>query len=90
MELVSQLDLFQGCLNQSELPGDDGEGPDWTGGLQLQSSQEAVWGVTGALGLQRLPQATPGLVGRAVELNCISQDLLAQVDAAGPHQQAAL
>lgn len=81
---------MQVWLNQSELSRNDGEGPDWTGGLQLQRSQEAVWGVAGALGLQRLPQAAPGLVGRAVELNRISQDLLTQVDAAGPHQQAAL
>lgn len=84
------MDLVQVWLNQSELPGDDGEGPDWTGGLQLQSSQEAVGGVTRALCLQRLPQTTPCLVGRAVELNRISQDLLAQVNTAGPHQQAAL
>lgn len=87
---ISELERVRVRLNQSELSGDDGEGPDWTGGLQLQGGQEAVWGATGALRLQRLPQAAPGLVGRAVELHCVSQDLLAQVDAAGPHQQAAL
>lgn len=87
---LTELDLVQVWLSQSELSRDDGEGPDWTGGLQLQCGQEAVWGLTGVLSLQRLPQATPRLVRRAVELNCVSQDLLAQVDAAGPHQQAAL
>lgn len=74
----------------SELPGDDGEGPYGAGGLQLQGRQEAVGGLAGVLSLQGLAEAAPRLVGRAVELDRVTQDLLPQVDTPGFHQQPAL
>lgn len=74
----------------SELPGDDGEGPDRAGRLQLQGGQEAVGGLAGAPRLQGLAQAAPCLVGCAVDLNCITQDLLAEMDTPGFHQKPAL
>lgn len=77
-------------LDPSQLPGDDGEGPHGAGCLQVQCRQEAVWRLSAAAGLQRLPQATPRLVGRAVELDGVSQDLLAQVDTPTFHQQTTL
>lgn len=35
----------------SELPGDDSEGPDGTGGLEFECRQEAVWSLAAAPGL---------------------------------------
>lgn len=46
----------------SKLPGNDGEGPDGTKGLQIQSCQEAVGGLAGAQTLQGLAQAAPRLM----------------------------
>ena len=74
----------------SELTGDDGEGPYGAGGLQLQSGQEAVGGLAAALGLQGLPQAAPRLVGRALGLHGVSQDLLPQARPPRLHQQLTL
>lgn len=59
-------------LGPSKLPGDDGEGPDGAGGLELQGCQEAVWGLAGAPRLQGLAQAAPRLVRGAVDLNRIA------------------
>lgn len=74
----------------SQLPGNDGEGPDRTGSLQVQSCQEAVGGLAGALRLQGLAQTAPRLVGRTVDLDCIAEDLLPEVDASGFDQQPTL
>lgn len=46
----------------SELPGNDGEGPDGTKSLQIQSCQEAVGRLAGAQTLQGLAQAAPRLM----------------------------
>lgn len=77
-------------LRPSQLPGDDGERSDGAAGLQLQGRQEAVRGLAGAQSLQGLAQPAPRFMGRAVDLNGITQDLLPEVDVAPSHQQSAL
>uniref|UniRef100_A0A8C7XL69 Calmodulin 2a (phosphorylase kinase, delta) n=1 Tax=Oryzias sinensis TaxID=183150 RepID=A0A8C7XL69_9TELE len=93
-EMIREADIDgDGQVNYeapSELSGDDGEGPDGAGGLQLQGRQEAVWSLAGAQSLQSLAQAAPRLVGRAVELNRVPQHLLGQVGASRVHQQTTL
>lgn len=74
----------------SEFPGNDAEGPDRAGRLQVQGRKEAVRGPAGPPGLQGLPQTAPRLVGRAVDLDRIVEDLLSQVDPSGFDQQSAL
>lgn len=74
----------------SELSGDDSEGTDGTGGLQLQGCQETVGGLVAIPRLKSFTQSTPRFVGGAVDLNRITQNLLAQVDTPSFHQQTAL
>lgn len=74
----------------SKLPGNDGEGPDRTRSLQIQSREEAVRGLAGAPRLQGLAQTGPRLVGRTVGLDCITQDLLSKVNTSSLDQQSAL
>lgn len=74
----------------SQLPGNYGEGSNGTTSFQLQSRQEAVGCLAGAPRLQGLAQAAPRLVGSTVDLNCITQDLLPEVDSPRIHQQTAL
>ena len=71
---------FHPSADPSELPGDDGEGPDGAGSLQIQGCQEAVWGLAGVPRLQSLAQTAPRLVWGAVDLHSITQDLLPKVD----------
>lgn len=81
---------IQGSSGSSELSGDDGEGPNGAGRLQLQRSQEAVWSLAAAQSLQGFAQPAPRLVGGAVDLNRVPQDLLTQVDTPSFDQQTTL
>lgn len=74
----------------SQLSGNYGEGSYRTTSFQLQSRQEAVGCLAGSPRLQGLAQAAPRFVGSAVDLNCITKDLLPEVDAPCFHQQTAL
>lgn len=74
----------------SQFSGDDAEGSDGTGGLQVQGRQKTLWGLAGVQSLQGLTQTTPGLVGGAVDLNCVTQNLLPELNASCFHQQTAL
>lgn len=95
---LQQSIVFQSWANSStktplsplKLPRDDGEGPDGTGGLQLQGGQETFRGLAGAQWLQGLAQTAPRLVGGAVDLNGITQNLLSQVHPLSFYQQTAL